>query len=358
MTAVLVPHLNKKIDQNEWFRNCLQIHFDKEIGTPYWLKKQRELNINVLEEVESVDDLHKFGLFNHEDLRNIPIQDFIPKSLKKGEYQIFETGGTTGEPKRNVWSDEYWDSVFEFFCYGLKIHKIPLKGQNWLYAGPTGPHVIGKVAMDYPKRLESDFYTIDLDPRFIKVLIMHQRQDVVGMYLQHIEDQAMHQLRTQKITVLFTTSKVLELIPQKVDPTKLGLKALAHGGTSLDSDTLRVFHEEIYLDMPILGFYGNALFGCAIQDLPDTTTYNLDYYPQFPELYYEIVDFDDPWKKLSEGHTGRVLCHRFGTDFLLPNMLERDQGERIGPSENFPWKGVRNPELAKAHIEGAIEGVY
>ncbi len=358
MAAITVPHLNKKIDQNEWLRTCLQVHFDRKTGSPYWLRKQREMKLNVLEEVETVDDLHKFGLFNHEDLRNSPIQDFIPKTVKKGNYWIFETGGTTGSPKRVIWSDEYFDKVYNYFKYGMKLHKIPLRGQNWLYAGPTGPHTIGAIALHYAKRLGSDCYTIDLDPRFIKLLMMHQRQDIVGLYLQHLEDQSMHQFRTQKITIIFTTSKILEIIPQKADPKKFGLKACMHGGTSLDPDTLRVFHEELYRDMPILGFYGNALFGGANQDLPDRTTYNLDYYAMFPENLYEIADFDDTWKKLPEGQIGRVLCHRFSKDFFLPNMLERDQGERIGPSKNFPWMGVRNPELARAHVEGAIEGVY
>ena len=61
---------------------------------------------------------------------------------------------------------------------------------------------------------------------------------------------------------------------------------------------------------------------------------------------------------LSVGEVGRLLCHRFTTGFFLPNVVERDEGEKIGPSKNYPWQGVRNPHLTQEQVGEVVEGVY
>lgn len=356
---VYVEYLQREIDLNEWLRKILEIHFDPQDGTPYWLKKENELGIDVKKEIETVEDLHVLGLMDEEALRNLPVEDLMPKSLtKKSVIMVAETGGATGAPKRAIWGQSYWKAAMEYALWGFNLNGIP-QGYNWLYAGPTGPHVFG-FAMAELVRLTGDFFfSLDLDPRYVRKLMMSQNFKGLESYMQHIQEQVMTILRSQKIGILLTTSKILEILPQRA-PEELirSFKGIVHGGTAMSVDTYKVFLEEVYPKIPMMGIYGNTLFGAAYQRPYRQGNYNLDYYPAFPYFYYNVVDFDDPWNEVGIGETGQIMGHRFAEGFLIVNMLERDEGEKIGPDKPFEWDGIRNPQIIRSRSADIVEGVY
>lgn len=356
---VHVEYLQGEIDLNEWIRKILEIHFDPREGTPYWLKKEKKLGIDVKKEIETVEDLHVLGLMNEEDLRNLPIEELIPKRFAKTEVMmVAETGGATGAPKRTIYGRSYWQAAQEYVLWGLELNGIP-RGYNWLFAGPTGPHIFGAIMREMIHSTGDLFFTLDLDPRFVRKLTMSQNFKALEEYMQHIQDQVMAILRSQNVGILLTTSKILEMLPQRTNAELLqSFRGIVHGGTSMSVDTYKVFLEEIYTGLPIAGIYGNTLFGGAIQRPFRKGDYNLDYYPGFPYFYYRIVNFDDPWEEVDVGETGQVMGHRFTEDFLIVNLLERDEGEKIGPIEPFEWDGVRNPQIIRTKAADIVEGVY
>ena len=356
---VYVEYLQREIDLDEWIRKILEIHFDPREGTPYWLKKEKKLGIDVKKEIETVEDLHVLGLMDEEDLRNLPAEELKPKRFAKTDVMmVAETGGTTGAPKRAVWGRSSWQAGQDYVRWGLELNGIP-RGYNWLYAGPTGPHIFGAIMWDMIRSTDDLFFTVDLDPRFVRKLMMSQNFKVLEEYMQHIQDQVMAILRSQKIGILLTTSKILEVLPQRADKDLLrSFKGIVHGGTSMSVDTYKVFLEEVYVGITIAGIYGNTLFGGAIQRPFRKGDYNLDYYPGFPYFYYNVVDFDDPWEEVDVGKTGQVKGHRFTEDSLIVNLLERDEGEKIGPNKPFEWDGVQNPRIIRSKTANIIEGVY
>ncbi len=48
-------------DMQTHLRNMLALHFDPEHGSRYWLRRQKILGIDVLQEVKDVEDLRKLG---------------------------------------------------------------------------------------------------------------------------------------------------------------------------------------------------------------------------------------------------------------------------------------------------------
>jgi len=357
--VVYVKYLDKNIDLDEWMRKILKIHFDPLEGTPYWLKKEKTLGIDVKKEIETVEDLQILGLMDEESLRTLPVEELMPKRLTKTNVMmVAETGGATGIPKKVIWGRSYWQAAQEYVRWGLELNGIP-QGNNCLYAGPSGPHIFGIIMREIIHSRGELFFTLDLDPRFVRKLMMSKNFKLLEEYMQHIQDQVMSILRSQKVGILITTSKILEVLPQRTSAELLqSFKGLIHGGTTMSVDTYKIFLEEIYTDIPITGLYGNTLFGASVQKPYSKGNYNLDYYPGFPYFYYNVVDFDDPWEEIGVGKTGQIIGHRFTEDCLIVNLLERDEGAKIGPSEPFEWDGVRNPRIIRSKSADIVEGVY
>ena len=81
-----------------------------------------------------------------DDLRRYPIEHFIPKIFldQKSEFILGETAGTTGRPKVTAYLKEEFNAVFvDSFAFIAGKRGFPTGG-NWLWIGPSGPHIIGK----------------------------------------------------------------------------------------------------------------------------------------------------------------------------------------------------------------------
>ncbi|MFJ8825268.1 hypothetical protein ACIREE_26250 [Streptomyces sp. NPDC102467] len=72
------------------------------------------------------------------DWRTVPVEDLVPAGLAaEGPPLVFESGGTTGAPKRIV-ELGFWRRSARRLSACLDTHGVPGRG-NWLYLGPTGP---------------------------------------------------------------------------------------------------------------------------------------------------------------------------------------------------------------------------
>lgn len=367
---IRIPYLgNKSVRINDHLRNVIATHFDPETGSKFWLKKEKELNLDARKDITDFEDLKSHlslkegGLREFEDaLRYLPIRDLVPKSQQKNIYVVGETGGTTGVAKRAAFAKEYWDNILAFLNYALDLHAIPKEG-DLLFIGPTGPHAFGFFAMGIAKSWNSLFFTIDLDTRIIKNYIAEGMTGCLQRYMKHILEQSRPILKSQDIGVLITTSKILEVLHQHVNLAEGGIKGILHAGTPLDPDTYKIFKEEIYVDtegrsIPLIGIYGNGHSGLHVENFSSASgSYDINYYSQWPYVITELVDINTGML-VDYGERGQVFWYRLTPEYLIPGMPERDEATRIKPSYPYEWDGVQNVDILKTERESIIEGVY
>ena len=64
-----------------WVREVVEWHFNPETGSPFWLERAAGLGFDPRREVETYDDLGRFGFFEDEWLRGGPVRRWVPKGL-------------------------------------------------------------------------------------------------------------------------------------------------------------------------------------------------------------------------------------------------------------------------------------
>ena len=110
-----VPRSAPVDDPEAYLRAAIAWHFGEETGCAFWLRAARTLDFNPLTDVNTFADLRLFpNLLN--ELRNVPVEDLIPRGYGSPPPmpQIFESGGTTGAPKRTVQLPDWVAQVIEW----------------------------------------------------------------------------------------------------------------------------------------------------------------------------------------------------------------------------------------------------
>ena len=112
-------------------------------------------------------------------------------------------------------------------------------------------------------------------------------------------------------------------------------------------------------DIYIAPTYGNTLMGLAASAPSGPhNNFKISYYAPQPRAVIEVVDFDDPGRPVAYGETGRIKLTTLTKEFFMPGFLERDEGEREGPYERFPWDGVSGVRPYRAFAATTTVGVY
>lgn len=356
----------------DWLAHVISIHFDPKKGSPYWLEKERELGLDARREIRTQEDLIKLGPMAEEDLRRYPVEHFIPRQILKDKTLLVmgETAGTTGRPKVAAYLFSEFYAVFvDWFRVVAERRGFP-KGCNWLWVGPSGPHIIGK-AVGYVARSMGSMepFSIDFDPRWTKKL----KKDSMGYkrYLNHLIEQALNILDTQEIGVIFATPPtLLELAAKMSDKMRIRIQGIHYGGVSIEKPLLRRFKEELFPNAVHISGYGNTLFGLALE-IEGSEEFDLDYYPPGPRMILQVVSTRDgltPSKErlsriVDYGEEGQMVFHRLDESLFIPNMFERDRAVRIPPSPaaldmGITQDGVRNPEVLSELRETVKTGFY
>ena len=68
--------------------------------------------------------------------------------------------------------------------------------------------------------------------------------------------------------------------------------------------------------------------------------YRISYHSQEPRTVLEVVAPDDPGRVVGYGERGRVKLTTLTKEFFVPGFLERDEGEREEPYDDYPWDGI------------------
>jgi hypothetical protein len=323
------------------------LHFDSHHGSPYWLDRQRQLGFDVRKEIRSQDDFHRLGLMDVAALRTRPINDFVPRS-RQGEmasYLVSETGGTTGDPCRRVFSPQEFENAFiKPWLKAVDEHHFPRQGL-WLFVGPGGPHIIDRSARFMARALDSlEPFTVDCDVRWIK----RQAKGSLGftLYMDHVLAQAMNIIGQQPIDTLFTTPPLLVALASRMRPEeRQRIRGIHTGGMHLDAGTAK----ELRTQFPravILPGYGNSLFGVTFPVAWKRWQQEAAAHPVAPPpdlVEEDVFQVQDPalWLQLAPipvngtapqelqcciapGQRGRVIVHRLDPSFLIMNLPERD----------------------------------
>jgi hypothetical protein len=86
--------------------------------------------------------------------------------------------------------------------------------------------------------------------------------------------------------------------------------------------------------------------------------YKISYYAPQPRAVIEVVAFEDPDVVVDYGETGRVRLTTLTRETFIPGFLERDEGERERPCDNYPWDGVSGVRPFRQLATQTTVGVY
>ncbi|MFJ8077206.1 phenazine biosynthesis protein [Streptomyces sp. NPDC096176] len=352
----MTPTTDSAFDSH--LRKSMAWHFGDDTGSPFWLGKRDSLGFDPVTEVHTMTDLTRFPDISTE-LRTVPARQLIPRGLQDRPFRVYDSGGTTGDPKRIVDSG-YRARMLEWARDRLIETGVPATG-NWLHLGPGGPHVIGYDVSRYAALGGGVLYTVDLDPRWVKRLLAAGRADDADEYVQHLLDQAQTILETQDVAVLNTTPPLLEAIcarPRLHRLVRDKAEAIIWAGTSISAESLRQLDETFFPDTAVVGIYGNSLMGVAPQRVPAQGDGHPCVFEPFPDTTrLELVD--EKGRPVAYGERGRVRLHAVTEEMFLPNIAERDTAVRIRPRPGSSVDGLADVQTYRALDDvPIIEGVY
>jgi hypothetical protein len=346
-------------------RELLALHLHPRHGSAYWLRREAQLGWSVRDRVRTVADLAHLGPTPTDDLRRHSVRDFIPAAFhpELNRFVTGETAGTSGTPCATAYRDDEFTAAFITPFLRVATGTGFPGGVPWLWVGPSGPHIIGKVVRELARRTGSiDPFSVDFDPRWAKKLA--PGSFARRRYLDHVTGQALDVLKREDVGVLFITPPALAALTERMtDREREVIRGIHYGGMSLDPSTVNDFREAFPNAVHLAG-YGNTLFG-VVMEVTDGHRMAMDYFPLGDRLAFEVVRDAGAWPPVpvEYGTRGRVMFHRFDESALLVNVVERDEAERVPQNPEAralggSADGLRDPQPPAA-LSGQLQhGLY
>jgi phenylacetate-coenzyme A ligase PaaK-like adenylate-forming protein len=363
-TQLATPAAEAKAQLDAHVRDIVQWHFDPATGCPFWLDFAARLGWDPRREIRSFDDLKRFPAFEDDWLRGGPVRRWLPKGLEGRPMFVFETGGTTGVPKSRLAVEDFRID-YEMFSATLPDRYFP-RGSNWLMLGPSGPRRL-RLAVEHLCQYRGGLcFCVDLDPRWVIKLIKSGHMEEMARYRDHVIDQAVTILGAgHDIRCLFTTPKLLEALAEELENRQTsvrgaGITGIFAGGTEFTPQFTRFAMEELLgPEVYLTPTYGNTLMGLACsKPVTAAENYKISYYAPQPRAVIEVVDSKNPDRIVGYGETGRVRLTTLTRETFIPGFLERDEGEREPPCEQYPWDGVSGVRPFRELAASTTVGVY
>ncbi|MFG3392368.1 phenylacetate--CoA ligase family protein [Streptomyces parvus] len=349
-------------DPDEVVRAAMRWHFTPETGSPFWLRRAAALDFDPLTDVKGHADLRLFPNIAPE-LRDVPAADLVPRGYGRHPdiVGVFESGGTTGLPKRVVCPADWLAKLVNWSNANLDEHGF-VRGVDWLGITPSGPHLVGEIFRRSARTHGRYGFQVDLDPRWVKRLIREGKASQADAYAEHVVEQAAHVLRTQPVAVLAVTPPLLARIAQDEELVELineKVRAIRWGGTRLDPDTAELYRTEIFPDITLYGHYGSTMILGIAGERHGTQPGEPCVFDTFsPYITFEVVDPADG-RPVAHGERGQVLMHHVSKALLLPNNLERDTAIRVpAPAGRVGDSAADIAPVERFEDEVIVEGVY
>ncbi|GAA2397247.1 phenazine antibiotic biosynthesis protein [Mycolicibacterium llatzerense] len=336
-------------------------HFSDETGSPFWRRKLDVLDFNPLTDVTTFADLRLFPNIAGE-LRTAAVEDLIPRGYGSPAPipYVFESGGTTGAPKRTIQMPDWFEQSIRWQVAEL-VDSGYDQGRGMLGIVPSGPHGVGHVAKHVSAALGSVFFSVDLDPRWAKKLVARGTNGEASAYVDHIIEQAAFILQSQDIGNIFTTPPIVQAMARSqeiVDLINNNVRFMLLGGAQLDPDTYFLL-KELFPRTSITMAFGNTMtLSPAITRSaePDDGVYVFN--SRFPYVVFEVLD-PATGEPVPYGQRGQVLVHHLSKVMFIPNNLERDSAVRVaGPAGQYGDAISAVQPVSSFEGETVIEGVY
>jgi len=353
-----VPREQPIDDPLAYLRAAIGWHFGEDTGSPFWLRTAQTLNFDPLSDIQTYDDLRRFPNLLSQ-LRNAPIEDLIPRGYGSPPPipLIFESGGTTGAPKRTVQLPDWVEQVIrwqvEDFASGGFV-----RGGGFVCLMPSGPHGVGYFSRAVSGRLGSVCHAVDLDPRWVKKLTARGAAGEVAAYVEHVLDQAAFILQTQQVANLHTTPPLFEAIARNDRLAELVNKKIRYvllSGAHVDMDTYDLLREIFPETTITMAFGSTMILSQAITSAePDAFVFA----PRTPYVVFWVVD-PDTGEPVGVGARGQIVMNHISKGMFIPNNLERDSAIRLRGHEGQIGDSVSDiAPVATFEGEAVIEGVY
>jgi hypothetical protein len=356
-----VPRQVPPADSEAYLRAAIAWHFGQDTGSPFWLRAAKTLGFNPLLDVRNFADLRLFPNLV-DDLRDVPVEDLVPRGYGSPPPvpRIFESGGTTGPPKRTAqlpdWLEQVTQWQIEDFTSGGFV-----PGRGLLCVMPSGPHGVGYFSGAVSERLGSVFYSVDLDPRWVKKIAAGNAAGEVSAYVDHVIDQARLVLQTQNVGNLHTTPPLLEAMVRDdaiLDLVNEKIRYVLLSGAHVDIDTLDVLRG-ILPDTAITMVFGSTMI--LSQARTRSTNSESDSFvfdPRTPYVVFWVID-PESGAPVPYGERGQVVMNHISKGMFIPNNLERDTAIRMpGPGGQVGDSLSDVAPVAAFGGDSVIEGVY
>ena len=332
---VFIPYENRKINVETYLLDVLQFHLE---STPYW---QRNLTKRKIDELVSSD--FKETVYNlsrlevDQDLLRTRWQEFRPRNLKNTRLSF--SSGTTGPQKYCLWSEDYIEKQANYLAYYLSKRGIKLK--NAIIQGPTS--IYKEVNEKLVNKLGGDPYFVGLRVEGLKPIIEDAakkgEKELIKVLKEYfaIEIQKTKRLLEYDQDINFMRSAWMMLaFFEEFYGDKQNIKIVMTSGLGYspqNHETLKQKFERV------IASYGYFAFGDALGKYVNG---NLDYYPAFPYAIFTVIKEDGEIAKYGEeGHPLFIIARK---DLLLILKENNETAKRVGPTEEFPWDGIRNPK--------------
>jgi phenylacetate-coenzyme A ligase PaaK-like adenylate-forming protein len=353
-----VPRDTPPVDPEAYLRTAIAWHFGADTGSLFWLRAAQALDFDPLTEVQTFADLRRFPNLVDE-LRGVPVEDLIPRGYGSPAPipRVFESGGTTGAPKRTAqlpdWVEQVTRWQVEDFTAGGYV-----PGRGLVCLMPSGPHGVGHFDRVVAERLGSVFHPIDLDPRWVKKLGARNAAAEIAAYVDHVLEQATYILETQDVVNLHATPPLIEAIARHDSLLQLvnaKIRYLLLSGAHVDTDTLDLLRQ-IFPNTAIAIAFGSTMVLSQAATRVDGDSLIFD--PRSPYVVFRVID-PDTGAEVPYGQRGQVVMNHISKGMFIPNNLERDTAIRMpGPAGHI---GDSVSEVAPVAVFGGepvIEGVY
>jgi phenylacetate-coenzyme A ligase PaaK-like adenylate-forming protein len=354
-----VPRSVRVEDPEAYLHAAIAWHFGEDTGSAFWLRTAKTLDFNPLTDIKTFADLRVFpNLVN--ELRNVPIEDLIPRGYGSPAPlpQIFESGGTTGAPKRTAQLPDWVAQVVQWQTEDFAAGGF-LRGEGFLCLMPSGPHGVGYFSRLVSERLGSVFHPIDIDPRWVKKIAARNAAAEVAAYVDHVIDQAVFILQTQNVANLHATPPMLEAIARDdkvVDLVNEKIRYLLLSGAHVDADTIDVLRDIFPNTTITMAFGSTMILSQAVTRIADDESFVFD--PRTPYVVFWVVD-PDSGEQVPYGQLGQVVMNHISKGMFIPNNLERDRAIRMpGPAGELSDSVSAVRPVATFEGEAVIEGVY
>jgi phenylacetate-coenzyme A ligase PaaK-like adenylate-forming protein len=353
-----VPRSVRIEDPEAYLHAAMSWHFGEDTGSRFWLRIAQRLDFNPLTDVRTFTDLRLFpNLVN--ELRDVPVEDLIPRGYGSPPPlpQIFESGGTTGPPKRTAQLPDWIAQVVQWQSEDFATGGF-VPGKGFLCLMPSGPHGVGYFSRLVAERLGAVFHAIDIDPRWVKTVAARNAAAEVAAYVEHVIQQAVFVLQTQNVANLHTTPPLLEAIARNdrvVDLVNDKIRYLLLSGAHVDLDTLDLLRE-IFPNTTITMAFGSTMVLSQAVTRTDGDSFVFD--PRTPYVVFWVVD-PDTGEQVPYGQQGQVVMNHISKGMFIPNNLERDLAIRMpGPAGQLSDSVSAVRPVATFEGDAVIEGVY